>query len=169
MPFSRATSLRSSIRLWSSRSQGSRAALWNVLVLCKAQSRTALQLRKERPRRAKIFCTHLIGPDQQSHQLPSIVRKMRICSATRNYVTSEIGTFRRAIFNVVYLRLCYGFVGWFNSQGNAGTPEREFPRRSTSFSCCKHPRVQGWQIEVLRLRQRDFVERLFTREEFGNR
>ena len=85
------------------------------------------RLRKARRRRAETFGTHLIRPDQQAHQLRAIVREMRVCSAARNYIASEIGTLRRAIFNVAYLGLRYAFVGWFNSQGNAGTRERDFP------------------------------------------
>ncbi len=87
----------------------------------------ASRLRKARRRRAETFGTHLIRPDQQAHQLRAITREMRVCSATRNYIASEIGTFRRAIFYVAYLGLRYAFVGWFNSQRNTGTRERDFP------------------------------------------
>ena len=127
------------------------------------------RFRKARRRRAESFHTDLVRPNEQVHQLGAIARKMRVCSAARNYIASEIGTLRRAIFNVAYLALRYRFVGWFNSQGNAGTREGEFPRRSTSFSCSKHPGVQCWQIEVLRLRQRDLIERLFAGEKFRDR
>jgi hypothetical protein len=83
--------------------------------------------RKARRRRAERFHTDLVRPNEQVHQLRAIVRKMRVCSAARNYIASEIGTLRRAIFNVAYLGLRYAFVGWFNSQGDAGTRERDFP------------------------------------------
>jgi len=85
------------------------------------------RLRKARRRRVESFGTHLIRPNEQVHQLCTIVRKMRVSSAARNYIASEIGTLRGAIFNVAYLGLRYAFVGWFNSQGNAGTRERDFP------------------------------------------
>ena len=84
-------------------------------------------LRNARRRRAESFGTHLVWPNEQVHQLRAIVRKMRVCSATRNYIASEIGAFRRAIFYVVYLGLGYPSVGWFNSQGDTGTRERDFP------------------------------------------
>ena len=87
----------------------------------------ASRLRNARRHRAETLGTHLIRPDQQAHQLRAIVREMRVCSAARNYVASEMGTLRRASFNVAYLGLRYAFVGWFNSQGNAGTRERDFP------------------------------------------
>ena len=86
-----------------------------------------LRLRKARRRRAESFHTDLVRPNEQVHQLCAIVRKMRVSSAARNYIASEMGTLRRAIFNVAYLGLRYAFVGWFNSQGNAGTRERDFP------------------------------------------
>ena len=87
----------------------------------------ASRLRNARRRRAKTFGTDLIGPDQQAHQLRAVVREMRVCSATRNYIASEVGTFRCAIFYVAYLGLRYPSVGWFNSQGDAGTRERNVP------------------------------------------
>ena len=87
----------------------------------------ASRLRNARRRRAETFGTHLIRPDQQAHQLRAIVREMRVCSAARDDIASEIGTLRRAIFYVAYLGLRYAFVGWFNSQGNAGTRERDLP------------------------------------------
>src|SRR4029077_11459247 len=87
-------------------------------------------------------CLNYLGrTDQQAHQLRAIAREMRVCSAARNYVASEMGTLSRAIFNVAYLGLRYAFVGWVNSQGTAGARKRDFPRRSTSFSGCKHPGV----------------------------
>ena len=87
----------------------------------------ASRLRNARRRRAETFGTHLIRPDQQAHQLRAIAREMRVCSAAGNYIASEIGTFRRAVFYVAYLGLRYAFVGWFNSQGDTGTRERDFP------------------------------------------
>ena len=87
----------------------------------------ASRLRNARLRRAETFGTHLVRPDQQAHQLRAIVREMRVCSAARNYIASEIGTLRRIVFYVAYLELLYTSVGWFNSQGNAGTRERGFP------------------------------------------
>ena len=87
----------------------------------------ASRLRNARRRRAETFGTHLIRPDQQAHQLRAIVREMRVCSAARNYIASEIGTLSRAIFYVAYLGLRYPSVGWFNSQGDTGTRERDFP------------------------------------------
>ncbi len=83
-------------------------------------------LRNGPRRRAETFGTHLIGPDQQAHQLRAIPRQMSICSAARNNVASEIGTLRRAIFYVAYLGLRYAFVAWFNSQWDTGTRERDF-------------------------------------------
>src|SRR5215472_18786383 len=65
----------------------------------------------------------LVRPDQQAHQLRAIIRKMRIWSTARNHVASEIRTFRRTVFHVTYLGLCYVSVGCLNSQGNAGTCE----------------------------------------------
>ena len=83
--------------------------------------------RKARQRLAKTLATHLIRPDQQPHQLRAISRKMRVCSAAGNYVASEIGTFRRTIPYVAYFGLRYAVVGWFNSQRDTGTRERDFP------------------------------------------
>ena len=87
----------------------------------------ASRLRNARRRRAETFGTHLIRPDQQAHQLRAIVREMRICSAAGNYIASEIGTLRRTVFYVAYLGLLYTSVGWFNSQGDTRTRERDFP------------------------------------------
>ena len=86
----------------------------------------ASRLRNARRRRAETFGTHLIRPDQQAHQLRAIVREMRVCSAARNYIASQIGTLRRAVFNVAYLGLRYPPVGWFNSQRDTGTRKRYF-------------------------------------------
>ena len=83
--------------------------------------------RKARRRRAESFHTDLVRPNEQVHQLGAIVRKMRVCSAARNYIASEIGTLRRAIFYVAYLGLRYPSVRWLNSQGDTGTRERDFP------------------------------------------
>ena len=85
------------------------------------------RLRNARRRLAESFGTHLLWPNEQVHELRPIVRKMRICSATRNYIASEIGTFRSITFYVAYLGLRYSSLGWFNSQGDAGTRERDFP------------------------------------------
>ena len=85
------------------------------------------RLRKARRRRAETFGTHLIRPDQQVHHLRAISRGMRVSSAARNYIASEIGTLRRAVFNVADLGLRYPPVGWLNSQGDTGTRERDFP------------------------------------------
>ena len=52
------------------------------------------RLRKAHRRRAESFGTHLIRPDQQAHHLRAIVRQMRVCAATSDYIASEIGTFR---------------------------------------------------------------------------
>ena len=71
----------------------------------------ASRLRNARQRRAETFGTHLIRPDQQVHHLRAISREMRVSSAARNYIASEIGTLRRAIFNVAYFGLRYAFVG----------------------------------------------------------
>ena len=87
----------------------------------------ASRLRNARPRRAETLGTHLIRPDQQAHQLRAIAREMRVCSAARNYIASEIGTLRRAVFYVAYFGLRYTSVGWFNSQGDTGTRERDLP------------------------------------------
>src|SRR5262245_35598941 len=94
---------------------------------------------------------------------------MRIWSATRNYITSEVGTLCRSVFHVTYFGLRNAFVGWLNSQRYTRTRERDFPGRSIFFSSCKHPGIQRWQIEMPRLRQCDLVECLFTGEKFGNR
>ena len=75
----------------------------------------------------KLLARILIRPDQQAHQLRTIVREMRVCSAARNYIASEIGTLRRAVFYVAYLGLSYASFGWLNSQGDTGTRERDFP------------------------------------------
>ena len=85
------------------------------------------RLRNARRRRAESFGTHLVWPNEQVHQLRAIVRKMRICSATRNYVASEIGTFRCVTLYVAYLGLRDSSLGGFNSQGDTGTRERDFP------------------------------------------
>src|SRR5215510_8803546 len=101
----------------------------------------ASRLRKALRRRAEAFGTHLVRPNQQAHQLRAVTREVRVCSATGNYVTSEIRTLCRSVFHVSYLRLRNAFVSWFNSQRNTRTRERNFPRRSTSFSTCEHPRI----------------------------
>ena len=86
----------------------------------------ASRLRKARRRRAETFAV-LIWPDQQAHQLRTIVREMRICSAARNDIASEIGTLRRAVFYAAYLRLGYASLGWFNLQRHTRTRKRDFP------------------------------------------
>jgi len=103
---------------------GSRAALWNVSALCKAQSRMASRLRNARRRRAETLGTHLVRPDQQAHQLRAIVREMRVCSAARNYIASEIGTLRRTVFLRSLPRAALHVVGWFNSQGHRNARTR---------------------------------------------
>ena len=85
------------------------------------------RLRNARRRRAESFATHLVWPNEQVHQLRAIACKMRICFATRNYIASEIGTFRSITFYVAYLGLRDSSLGWFNSQGDTGTRERDFP------------------------------------------
>ena len=116
-----------------------------------------------------FLSTHLIRPDQQAHQLRAIVREMRVCSATRNYIASEIGTLRRAIFYVAYLglrlRVCR-LVQFSRGRRNART---RLPMTIHFVFLLKHPGIQCWQIEVPRLRQRDLIECLFTGEKFGNR
>ena len=85
------------------------------------------RFRKARRRRAESSHTDLVRPNEQVHQLRAIVRKMRVCSAARNDIASEIGTLRRTVFYVAYLGLRYTSVGWFNSQGDTRTRERDFP------------------------------------------
>ena len=70
----------------------------------------ASRLRNARQRRAETFGTHLIRPDQQAHQLRAIIREMGVCSATTDYIASQIGAFRCVIFNVAYFGLRYAFV-----------------------------------------------------------
>src|SRR5262245_12711863 len=94
---------------------------------------------------------------------------MRVWSPAGNYISGKIGTLRRIAFHIAELGLHYPFVSCFDFQRNTGSRERDFPGRSTSFSSCKHPGLQRWEIEVPRLRQCVLVECLFSPEKFGNR